>query len=89
MQTDSAGASARVEIAPDGVGQHRVQFSKGVALRRDTASSRVVPASDESASFRTRLDQKGDFGLGHSGVIGYQLSVIGYQGGRHSGTERG
>ena len=62
MQADAFGPLLRLEVAADGIGDHRVQFRERISLRGDAAAvARRVPARDVTAGFRARRDLENDF----------------------------
>ena len=71
MQTDALGPLLRLEVAADGIGDHRVQFRERISLRGDAATvARRVPARDLTAGFRARRDLENDFSnRAHAGKL--------------------
>lgn len=61
MQPDTLGTLAWLKIARDSIGDHKIQFSKRIALRRDASAAGSVPARHIAASLCARLNSKDDF----------------------------
>ena len=61
MQPDALGTFPILEVAAHGIGDHRIQFGEGVALRGDAAAARSVPARDVAAGSRARFYLENDF----------------------------
>src|ERR1700677_4933129 len=62
QKADAFGTVLRLKITLDGIGNHRVQFRKRIALGGNpSAAARRVPTGNVAASFRTGCDFENDF----------------------------